>query len=69
MGLDRVTVALDRMETALARIESASQARNSSAMGDDTELNQLRSVHQKLRGRVETAIAQIDRLLETAEPG
>ncbi|HEY0044929.1 MAG TPA: hypothetical protein VGB62_10305 [Allosphingosinicella sp.] len=68
MGLDRVTVALDRMDQALARIESAAQARDSSLLSENAELNHLRTVHQNLRGRVETAIAQIDRLLEKAGP-
>ena len=69
MGLDRVTVALDRMDKALTRLESAAQGRDSPVMTDDAELTHLRSVHDKLRGRVETAIAQIDRILETADPG
>ena len=67
MGQDRVTVALDRIEKALTRLESAPQGRDSPAMADASELANLRTVHQKLRGRVETAIAQIDRLLETAD--
>ena len=34
---------------------------------DEKELLQLREVHQALRGKVEGAITQIDRLLAEAE--
>jgi hypothetical protein len=57
------------MEKALTRLESAAQGRDSPVMADDAELTHLRTVHDKLRGRVETAIAQIDRILETADSG
>ena len=67
MGQDRVTVALDRMERALSRLEAAARQRETAA-AESPELTSLRSMHEKLRGRVETAIAQIDRLLD-AEPG
>ena len=57
--------AIDRIEQALARIEAAAERRQSTP-SVEPELRQLREVHQALRGRVEGAIAQIDRLLATA---
>ncbi len=63
MGGQRVTEALGRIERALARIESAATA--SPDAPDDGEAERLRAAHRALRGKVETAIAQIDRLLET----
>ena len=59
---------IDRIERALARIEAASrEAPAGGAM--DGELVELREAHQSLRARVEGAIAQIDRMLETDEGG
>jgi hypothetical protein len=63
MAGDRQAEAIARIERALQRIEAAASARPAPA-GDDEELRQLRDTHQKLRGKVEGAIAQIDRLLE-----
>ena len=66
MSEDRALSAIDRIERALARIEAAAE-RSSSGPRAEPELRRLREVHEALRGRVEGAIAQIDRLLETAE--
>lgn len=64
MADDRAMEAIGRIERALARIEAAAE-RNSGR--DDGELRRLREVHQSLRGKVEGAISQIDRLLADAE--
>jgi hypothetical protein len=63
MSDERALNAIDRIEAAFARIEAAT---NGSRPGpaEDGELVQLRQTHQALRGKVEDAIAQIDRLLE-----
>ena len=61
MGDDKALAALARIERALARIEAASARAAPPADGA------LGNAHQALRGKVEQAIAQIDRLLETAE--
>jgi hypothetical protein len=61
MADERATQALDRIERALARIERAASLRP--AASDNGELRQLRETHQALRGKVEGAISQIDRLL------
>jgi hypothetical protein len=68
MADQRALDAIARIERALARIESASNkarvsARSSAADAEETV--RLRSAHLALRGRVEGAIGQIDRLLET----
>jgi hypothetical protein len=69
MGDARALDAIARIERALARIEAS--ARTSSAHStdpaDEGELAALRDVHQALRSRVEGAIHQIDRLLESEE--
>lgn len=62
---ERATAALERIERALARIQDATS--KAPAPRDDSELMKLREVHQALRGKVEGAISQIDRLLATAE--
>ena len=59
---------IDRIERALARIEAASRAASNGGQMDG-ELLGLREAHQSLRAKVEGAIAQIDRLLETGEGG
>jgi hypothetical protein len=64
MGDERAMAAIRRIEQALARIEAAS-SRPRPAAADPGELRQLRDVHQALRAKVEGAIGQIDRLLET----
>jgi len=64
MGDTRALDAIARIERALARIEAS--ARNSShSSSDPAELTALRDAHQALRARVEGAIGQIDRLLES----
>jgi hypothetical protein len=63
---ERAMIAIDRIERALARIHEAT---SKSPPRDDGELIKLREVHQALRGKVEGAISQIDRLLATAEHG
>lgn len=62
---ERAHKALERIERALTRLEAA--ANKPPPPRDDRELRQLREVHQALRGKVEGAITQIDRLLETEE--
>ena len=55
-----------RIERALARIEAAARRPQPAGNADDSgELERLRDAHQTLRSRVEGAIGQIDRLLET----
>ena len=61
MADERATQALERIEQALARIERAASFQ--AAPRDDGELRRLRETHQLLRGKVEGAISQIDRLL------
>jgi hypothetical protein len=57
--------AIARIERALGRIEAA--ATRKPEPRDDSELRQLREVHQALRTKVEGAISQIDRLLAAGE--
>jgi len=64
MADPRALDAIGRIERALARIEAAA-LRPRPAASDPAELEELRSAHLALRGRVEGAIGQIDRLLET----
>jgi hypothetical protein len=64
----RALQAVARIERALERIE-ATAARPATPppvpIRDEAELVRLREVHQTLRSKVEDAIGQIDRLLET----
>ena len=62
MTSERAIEAMERIERAIARIEAASAAPRAPAR-DDGELARLREAHQALRGHVEGAIADIDRLL------
>ena len=62
MADERAMFALGRIERALARLEAA--AGRAPAASNNGELRQLQQAHQALRGRVEGAIAQIDRLLD-----
>jgi hypothetical protein len=62
---ERSLAAIQRIERALNRIEAA--ANKAPPPRDDAELKQLREVHQALRGKVEGAITQIDRLLALEE--
>jgi hypothetical protein len=64
MADERALAAISRIEQALARIEAV-LSRPRPAAADPEELRQLRDVHQALRTKVEGAIGQIDRLLET----
>jgi hypothetical protein len=64
MADERALAAIRRIEQALARIEAASAGPKSPSM-DSEDLKELRDVHHALRSRVEGAIGQIDRLLET----
>jgi hypothetical protein len=68
MADQRALDALARIEQALARIEAAAR-RPQAPAADPAELEQLRDVHLALRSRVEGAIGQIDRLLETEAQG
>ena len=64
MGDQRALDAIGRIERALARIEASARRPQRAGNGaDPTELEQLREAHLALRGRVEGAIGQIDRLL------
>lgn len=67
MADDSAMNAIGRIERALARIEAA--ATRAPEPRDDSELRQLREVHQALRTKVEGAITQIDRLLAAGENG
>ena len=62
MSDERALNAIDRIETAFARIEAATNGDKSAPQGE-SELLHLRQTHHALRGKVEDAIAQIDRLL------
>jgi hypothetical protein len=64
---ERAMQAIDRIERALARIEEAATQAPQPVVRDESELRQLREVHQALRGKVEGAISQIDRLLAETE--
>ena len=72
MGDQRALDAIGRIERALARIEAAAtraQASAKSGAAGSEELDRLRGAHSALRNRVEGAIGQIDRLLETGVRG
>jgi hypothetical protein len=60
----RALSAIGRIERALARIEAAAD-QPAPLPRDDSDLIELRQVHHALRSKVEGAIAQIDRLIET----
>jgi hypothetical protein len=66
MGDQRALDAVGRIERALSRIETAARRPQPAGNeGDSAELEQVRDAHDKLRSRVEGAIGQIDRLLES----
>jgi hypothetical protein len=67
MSDDRALQAIGRIERAIARIEAAATKVTEPAPRDDSGLRELREVHQALRGKVEGAISQIDRLLAEGE--
>ena len=62
MSDERALNAIDRIETAFARIEAVTSGEKPTPQGE-SELRNLKQTHQALRGKVEDAIAQIDRLL------
>jgi hypothetical protein len=64
MADERALAAIRRIEQSLGRIEAVSARPRPASAADPEELRQLRDVHEALRGRVEGAIGQIDRLLE-----
>lgn len=68
MGEKRTDQALARIDRALARIEAAA-SRPAPAATPPAEDGALREAHLALRGKVETAIRQIDQLLISAERG
>lgn len=61
---ERAILAISRIERALARIEAAA-GRPKPNVSNDDELQELRQRHQALRGKIEGAISQIDRMLES----
>ena len=64
---ERAILALSRIERALARIETAAGRPGPAAgNGGDEELQELRQRHQALRGKIEGAISQIDRMLDSS---
>jgi uncharacterized membrane protein len=69
----RALDALARIDRALQRIEAAAangqSAHSLSADRQAEELERLRSAHHLLRSRVETAIGEIDRMLEPVGAG
>ncbi|HEY0413441.1 MAG TPA: hypothetical protein VGD66_09890 [Allosphingosinicella sp.] len=67
MGEDRGLAALDRIERAIARVEAAAERGPPPSASSPDGDARLREAHEALKGKVELAIAQIDRLLATAE--
>lgn len=67
MADPRALAALDRIERALARIEAAAGSAAPASAENAGELARLRAAHEALRGRVRGAIAQVDRLIDSAE--
>ena len=56
--------ALNRIEDAIARIEAAAASGGAQpSAADNAEVEGLKQAHQALRGKVQSAIAQLDRLL------
>ena len=64
MGQERLSDALGRIERAIARAEAAAGRRGAQPSAEPDA--GLREAHDTLRGKVESAIAQLDRLLESA---
>ena len=64
MADERALAAIRRIEQALTRIEAASSRPEPSAAPSD-DLKDMIAAHEALRSKVEGAIGQIDRLLET----
>ena len=69
MADERALNAIRRLERALARVEAAATRPQppAPAPSHSEDLRLLMDVHETLRSRVEGAIGQIDRLLESAE--
>jgi len=65
MADQRALDAIARIEKALARIDSATAGGRDGGDDSAAELEQVRDAHRRLRSRVEGAIGQLDRLLET----
>ncbi|MBV8685734.1 MAG: hypothetical protein JOZ90_05890 [Alphaproteobacteria bacterium] len=63
MGDERVLAAVGRIERALARLEAAADRSPAPGPAD----GELRRAHETLKGKVEQAIARIDRLLASAD--
>lgn len=66
---ERALDAIARIERALGRIEAASAQARGGDVEASAELERVRDAHQKLRSRVEGAIGQLDRMLETEGRG
>jgi hypothetical protein len=66
MADERALAAMSRIERALARIEAVASRPAPAPVADSPEFAELREAHLALRHKVEGAIGQIDRLLETA---
>jgi len=64
MADERALAAIRRIEQALTRIEAAS-SRMTSLQTESDDMRDLIVAHRALRTKVEGAIGQIDRLLET----
>jgi hypothetical protein len=64
MAQEKLSGALDRIDRALARIEAAASRMPAGSPEGGAELEELRQAHEALRGKVQGAIRQIDRLLE-----
>ena len=70
MGQDRVDISIARIERALSRIEAAAERRPADRSAADAAASEeLRKAHQALRGKVESAIAELDGLLASGEQG
>ena len=65
MADQRALDALARIERALTRIEGASTRARTGGAESSAELEKVREAHRALRSRVEGAIGELDRLLET----
>ena len=61
--------ALTRIEDAIARIEAAAASGGAQpSAADNAQVESLREAHEVLRGKVQSAIAQLDRLLAQEGP-
>ena len=65
MADERALAAIKRIEQALTRIAAHAARPKPGPSVDSEDLKELRDVHHALRAKVEGAIGQIDRLLET----